>query len=242
MTQRPMSDLLTVENLHAGYGAIEVLHGVSLRVGPGEAVGVIGANGAGKSTLLGAITGLVRPRAGRIANNGHDRTATPAHAWPALGMALVPEGRRIFPRLTVVENLRLGAYSRRDVAGIAADLERQYEVFPRLAERRRQLGGTLSGGEQQMLAIARALMSRPRLLLLDEPSMGVSPVLTDRIYQVLAELRDQGLSLLLVEQDVHRALALTARTYVLETGRVVAEGASAALAQDPRIRAAYLGG
>jgi branched-chain amino acid transport system ATP-binding protein len=233
--------LLELDGIEAGYGPITVLHGVSLQVMPGEVVTLIGANGAGKTTTLACCSGLVRARAGTVRFAGEDIACLPAHAIVARGLALVPEGRRIFPRLTVAENLALGAYTRSDRAGIAADLDKAYALFPILAERRTQSGGTLSGGEQQMLAIARALMSRPKLLLMDEPSMGVAPLLVARIFEAIAGLNRDGLSILLVEQNARLALSRARRGYVLETGRVALADEAAALLANPQVQAAYLG-
>jgi branched-chain amino acid transport system ATP-binding protein len=233
--------VLLVEGLRAGYGAVEALQGVTLEVGEGEVVALVGANGAGKSTTLLAISGIVRARAGRVVWEGREIQNRPPHEIVRLGIAHAPEGRRIFPRLTVRENLEMGAYGRRDRAGVRADLERVYGLFPVLGERRAQPGGTLSGGEQQMLAVGRALMARPRLLLLDEPSLGLAPQVARRIFEVLGELHRSGTSILLVEQNVRAALGLAARGYVLEGGRVVLGGAARELLADPRVRAAYLG-
>lgn len=233
--------LLTVENIHAGYGPIEALKGVSLTVRQGEIVTMIGANGAGKSSTLMCISGIHRLRSGRIRFDGQDVTGLPPHALVERGLAQVPEGRRIFPRLTVLENLDMGAYVRRDKKNLAEDFERAFHLFPILRERRAQIGGTLSGGEQQMLAIARALMCRPKLLLMDEPSMGIAPILTAKIFETIGELNRQGMTILLVEQNAHLALKLAQRGYVIETGRIVLEDDAAKLLADPRVRAAYLG-
>jgi branched-chain amino acid transport system ATP-binding protein len=235
------SPLLVVSSLDCAYGAIQVLHGVSLEVGPGEIVCLIGGNGAGKTTTLGCIAGAQAPTAGSVRFAGRDLTGEPAHHVVRHGIALVPEGRRIFPRLTVAENLRLGAFTRHDHAGIHQDLERMFALFPILAERRHQSGGTLSGGEQQMLAICRALMSRPKLLLMDEPSMGVAPLITQRIMATMRQLNAEGLAILLVEQNAHLALSLAQRAYVLETGRIALAGEAKALRDDDRVRRAYLG-
>ena len=234
--------LLDVRELDAGYGAVGVLDQFALSVGAGEIVCLIGANGAGKSTVLKCISGLLAPRRGSIVFGGQDITRTPAHRIVELGLAHVPEGRRIFPRLSVLENLRLGAFLRTDSAGIAQDTDLSFSLFPILAERRHQSGGTLSGGEQQMLAIARALMSRPRLLLMDEPSMGVAPLITARIFEAICALNRQGLAILLVEQNARMALSMANRGYVLETGRVTVKGLAAHLATDERVKKAYLGG
>jgi branched-chain amino acid transport system ATP-binding protein len=236
-----MAALLRVEGLHAGYGPIEVLKGVSLEVAAGEIVALIGANGAGKTTTLMCISGILRPRAGRVAFAGHDLTRVPAHEVVKRGLAQSPEGRKIFPRLTVLENLQMGAFTRTDRDGVRADVERAYGYFPILKERQGQLGGTLSGGEQQMLAIARALMSRPKLLLLDEPSLGLAPMVVVKIFEVIRELNRSGVSILLVEQNARMALKLAHRGYVMETGSVTLSDRAEALLADPRIQAAYLG-
>jgi len=233
--------LLEVKDLHAGYGPIEVLKGVSLTVDPGEIVTVIGANGAGKTTTLMTISGCVRVRAGSVKFAGEETSAVPAHQIVQRGLAQSPEGRKIFPRLTVLENLEMGAFTRSDRAGIREDIDRAYQHFPILKERQRQLGGTLSGGEQQMLAIARALMARPRLLLLDEPSLGLAPMVVLKIFQVIRDLNREGMSVLLVEQNARQALKLAHRGYVMETGAITATDRCDVLSNDPRIRAAYLG-
>jgi len=232
--------LLEVRDLVAAYGRMEVVHGVSLRVERGELAVVIGANGAGKSTTLRAIAGLLSPAGGTVTFEGHDRTRRPAHWSARHGIALVPEGRLIFPDQTVLDNLRLGAFGRRD-RDVPADIERQLDRFPVLRERRAQVAGTLSGGEQQMLAIARSLMARPRLLLLDEPSLGLAPRVAAEVFRALARLRDEGLTLLVVEQMAERALAIADRGYVLEQGRLVLAGAAADLLRDARVAHAYLG-
>jgi branched-chain amino acid transport system ATP-binding protein len=232
--------LLEVSGLRARYGAIEALKGVSLTVGEGEVVTLIGSNGAGKSTTLRAVSGLTPPAAGTITFDGDDITGAAADHIVTRGIALSPEGRRCFPRMTVRENLDLGAYRRRGPA-VAEDLDRVFSLFPRLQERAGQKAGTMSGGEQQMLAIGRALMARPRLLLLDEPSLGIAPILVQRIYQTIGEIHRSGVAILLVEQNAHRALDAAARGYVLETGRVVLADATAALRSDPRVQEAYLG-
>jgi branched-chain amino acid transport system ATP-binding protein len=237
-----MAALLRVEDLHVGYGLIEVLKGISLEVHEGEIVTIIGANGAGKTTTLMSLSGCLRPRAGRIIFAGRDLQGLPAHEIVRLGICQSPEGRKIFPRLTVLENLRMGAYVRRDPEGIRADLERAFALFPILRERQRQVGGTLSGGEQQMLAVARALMGRPRLLLLDEPSLGLAPLVVRTIFDALAELNRQGLSILLVEQNARLALKLARRGYVLETGRILLSDRAEVLLNDERVKSAYLGG
>jgi branched-chain amino acid transport system ATP-binding protein len=233
--------ILQVENLHVHYGAIEALRGVTLEVPAGEVVALIGANGAGKTTTLRAISKMLKPSAGTVRFLGEDVTRLPSHALVARGMAHAPEGRGIFLNLTVGENLGLGAYLRTDRAGIAQDAERAYNLFPILAERRTQVSGTLSGGEQQMLAVARALMSRPRLMLLDEPSLGLAPQVVERIFGVLREVNQGGVALLLVEQNAHKALQLAHRGYVLETGTVVMRGTGKELLAAPEVRKAYLG-
>lgn len=233
--------LLDVAELRAGYGSIEVLHDVSLHVDRGEIVTLIGANGAGKTTLLLTISGVVPARAGQVRFAGRDVTRVPPEQLVPLGMAHCPEGRKIFSRLTVLENLELGAYTRRDRAGITSDLDRVFSLFPVLAERRKQAGGTLSGGEQQMLALGRALMSRPQLLILDEPSLGLAPLVVRRIFDVLRDLNADGMTILLVEQNAVMALGLAQRAYVLETGSVTMHGAAAELLSDDRVRQAYLG-
>jgi branched-chain amino acid transport system ATP-binding protein len=232
--------LLEVSDLHAHYGAIEALKGISLTVDEGQVVTLIGSNGAGKTTTLRSISGLTPASAGTVTFAGEDITGMPANQIVTRGIALAPEGRRCFPRMTVRENLDLGAYRRRGPA-IAADLKRVFTLFPRLAERERQKAGTLSGGEQQMLAIGRAMMASPRLLLLDEPSLGIAPVLTDRIYQTIEEIHSLGVAILLVEQNANRALDAAGRGYVLETGRVVLADDTSSLQRDPKVQEAYLG-
>jgi branched-chain amino acid transport system ATP-binding protein len=233
--------LLEVSAIRARYGAIEALKGVSLTVDEGEVVTLIGSNGAGKSTTLRAIAGLTPAFAGRITFDGEDITGLPADEIVTRGIALSPEGRRCFSRMTVRENLDLGAYRRRDTAAIASDMERVFELFPRMKERADQKAGTMSGGEQQMLAIGRALMAKPRLLLLDEPSLGIAPILVDRIYETIGEIHRAGVAILLVEQNAHRALDAADRGYVLETGRVALTDGTASLRHDPRVQEAYLG-
>jgi branched-chain amino acid transport system ATP-binding protein len=233
--------LLEVSAIRARYGAIEALKGVSLTIDEGEVVTLIGSNGAGKSTTLRAVAGLTPAFAGRITFDGEDITGVPADEIVTRGIALSPEGRRCFSRMTVRENLDLGAYRRRDTAAIASDMERVFELFPRLKERADQKAGTMSGGEQQMLAIGRALMAKPRLLLLDEPSLGIAPILVDRIYETIGEIHRSGVAILLVEQNAHRALDAADRGYVLETGRVALTDGTASLRHDPRVQEAYLG-
>jgi branched-chain amino acid transport system ATP-binding protein len=232
--------LLEVSDIRTHYGSIEALKGVSLTVEEGEVVTLIGSNGAGKSTTLRSISGLTPASSGRISFGGQDITRVPAHEIVAYGIALSPEGRHCFPRMTVRENLDLGAHHRRG-AEVAVDLERVFELFPRLHEREKQKAGTMSGGEQQMLAIGRALMARPRLLMLDEPSMGIAPILVQRIYETIGEINRDGVTILLVEQNANYALDISARGYVLETGRVVLANDSAQLRDDPEVQRAYLG-
>ena len=233
--------LLAVKDLVVHYGVIRALAGVTLAVGEGQVVALIGANGAGKTTTLRAVSGMLRPTSGTVTLRGAEITGLPSHALVSRGMAHAPEGRGIFLNLTVRENLDLGAYLRRDKAGIEADRERAYALFPILGERRAQVAGTLSGGEQQMLAVARALMSRPKLLLLDEPSLGLAPQVVERIFQVLREINQDGVSLLLVEQNAHKALQIAHRAYVLETGDIVMQGTGRELLASPEVRKAYLG-
>jgi branched-chain amino acid transport system ATP-binding protein len=234
--------MLEVDGLVARYGRITALGGISLRVEEGEIVTLIGANGAGKTTTLRAISGLVRPAAGAIRFMGSDLRGTAPSAIVRLGIGHAPEGRRVFPRMTVRENLELGAYSRTGKAAIAADLESVLATFPRLEERLEQKAGTMSGGEQQMLAIGRAMMARPRLLLLDEPSLGLSPLFVQTIFGVIRSINERGTTILLIEQNAHQALAIASRGYVLETGAVVFEGSSASLLASADVQAAYLGG
>ncbi len=234
--------LLVLENVHTYYGSVHALKGINLTVEEGEIVTLIGANGAGKTTTLKTISGLIKPREGRIIFDGQELNKVPAHKIVYMGISHAPEGRKIFPTLTVEENLLLGAYSLgNDRKAIEANKERVFALFPRLAERRKQLAGTLSGGEQQMLAIGRALMSRPRLLLLDEPSLGLAPMLVKAIFETIKEINRQGVTILLVEQNARAALKLAQRAYVLETGRIVLSGPSHELLQDERVRKAYLG-
>lgn len=233
--------MLTLEGLHVYYGGIHALKGISLMVEEGEIVTLIGANGAGKSTTLRAISGLVRPRSGRILFEQQPLHTLPADRIVRLGITHVPEGRRVFASLSVRENLQLGAYSRRDRGEITADLHRVYELFPRLGERQNQSAGTLSGGEQQMLAIGRALMQNPRILLMDEPSMGLAPVLVDFIFETIQKLNQEGKTILLVEQNARLALQIAHRGYVLATGEITLEGPARDLAQNPEVQKAYLG-
>jgi branched-chain amino acid transport system ATP-binding protein len=233
--------LLEVQDLNVYYGAIHALQGISFTVNEGEIVSLIGANGAGKSTTLRTVSGLLRPRKGFVKFKGQDITMTPAEQIVKLGIGQVPEGRKIFAPLTVRENLEMGAYTRSDPAEIEQSMQRVFASFPRLKERINQLGGTLSGGEQQMLATGRGLMSRPNLLLLDEPSMGLSPILVEEIFRIIQEINSQGMSILLVEQNALMALSIAHRAYVLETGRIVLEGDAKKLREDPKVKAAYLG-
>jgi branched-chain amino acid transport system ATP-binding protein len=233
--------ILQVTDLSVSYGAIEALRGVSLEVPAGQVVALIGANGAGKTTTLRAVSGMLRPAGGSVRLFGEEVAGLPSHRLVARGMAHAPEGRGIFLNLTVGENLDLGAFLRRDRAGIRSDLERSFALFPVLAERRDQISGTLSGGEQQMLSVARALMSRPRLLLLDEPSLGLAPQIVERIFGVLREVNESGVAMLLVEQNAHKALQLAHRAYVLETGQVAMTGTGRELLASPEVRKAYLG-
>ncbi len=231
--------MLEVSNAVVRYGAITALHGISFNVQAGEIVTLLGANGAGKSTTLRMLSGLHAPSEGSITFEGQDVSRTKAHAFTKLGISHVPEGRRIFPQMTVEENLEMGAFGRR--GSISDDMEKMYETFPILRERRKQIGGNLSGGEQQMLAIARALMSNPRLLLLDEPSMGLAPMIVDTIFRIIGEIRDSGTTVFLVEQNAAQALRLADRGYVMENGRIVFEDSAARLLTDERVRAVYLG-
>lgn len=233
--------LLEVHNVHAYYGNIHALKGISLTVQEGEIVSLIGGNGAGKTTTLRTISGLLPPRTGYITLQGEDLRRYKAHQLVSKGVAMVPEGRGVFARLTVEENLEMGAYHRSDRAGIAADMKRVYQLFPRLEERRRQLAGTMSGGEQQMLATGRALMSRPSLLLMDEPSMGLAPVLVEAIFQTIQEINKAGTTILLVEQNAHMALQIAHRGYVLQTGEIVLEDSAPNLQQNAMVQKAYLG-
>jgi branched-chain amino acid transport system ATP-binding protein len=234
--------MLEVHDLNVFYGAIHALKGVSFRLEKGEIVALIGGNGAGKSTTLNTISGLLRPRTGSVHFLNEDMTTIPAQNIVRRGVVQVPEGRRIFPKLTVQENLEMGAYIYDEKDRIRADMEAVMERFPRLRERRKQYGGTLSGGEQQMLAIARALMTRPTLLLLDEPSMGLSPILVEQIFEIIREINTQGTSILLVEQNAQMALSIADRGYVLETGTIALEGNAQELLENPQVIEAYLGG
>jgi branched-chain amino acid transport system ATP-binding protein len=233
--------LLEVEDLNVYYGAIHALQGISFNIQEGEIVTLIGANGAGKSTTLRTVSGLLRPRVGSVKFNDQNITMTPAEQIVTMGISHVPEGRKIFAPLTVRENLEMGAYTRKDPAEIKESMDRVFASFPRLKERINQLGGTLSGGEQQMLATGRGLMSRPHLLLLDEPSMGLSPILVEEIFRIIKEINLQGTSILLVEQNAQMALSIANRAYVLETGRIVLSGTAEEVADNPQVKVAYLG-
>jgi branched-chain amino acid transport system ATP-binding protein len=233
--------LLEVEDVHTYYGNIEALKGISIEVEEGEIVTLIGSNGAGKSTTLRSISGLTPPRVGSIRFDGKEIGETAPQEIVRLGISQSPEGRKIFPRMTVRENLDLGAYLRRDVDDISSDLERVFELFPRMKEREKQKAGTMSGGEQQMLAMGRALMARPKLLLLDEPSMGLAPVLVERIYETVEEINKQGTTILLVEQNANFALGVSDRAYVLEVGQISLSDSSEALRENPEVQRAYLG-
>jgi branched-chain amino acid transport system ATP-binding protein len=233
--------LLDIENLTLRYGRIEALHGISITVAEGEIVALIGANGAGKTTTMRAVSGLRPVASGTIKFAGEDITNLRADLRVIRGICQSPEGRGIFPGMTVLENLDMGAYTRRDTSAIASDLDRVFGLFPRLAERRKQPGGTLSGGEQQMLAVGRALMARPKLLLLDEPSMGLAPMVIQQIFEIITEINQQGTTILLVEQNAQQALTRAHRAYVLETGKIVQEGTGQELLTDSRVRDAYLG-
>jgi len=233
--------LLELDNVHTYYGNIHALKGISITVDKGEIVTLIGSNGAGKTTTLKTISGVLQPKEGTITLEGRRIDRVPAHNIVTLGICQSPEGRRIFPRLTTLENLEMGAFHRNDKPGIDQDMERVFELFPRLKERRSQQGGTLSGGEQQMLAIGRALMSRPRILLLDEPSMGLSPVLVEAIFQIIIDIHAQGTTILLVEQNALMALQVADRGYVLQTGRIVLQDSAESLSENEMVRKAYLG-
>ena len=237
-----MQPILELKNVHSGYGSIKALKGISLKVMPGEVVAIIGANGAGKSTTLMTICGIVQVEKGEILYQGKVINKILAEKLPVMGLCQVPEGRRIFPRLTVMENLRLGAFYRDDTDQIMKDIQHSYEMFPILGERKNQQGGTLSGGEQQMLAIARALMTKPKLLLLDEPSLGLAPIIVQQIFDIIAQInKEEGVTILLVEQNANLALQAASRGYVVETGEITLEDESQSLLSNPKIREAYLG-
>jgi branched-chain amino acid transport system ATP-binding protein len=233
--------MLKLEGVSASYGSVPAISDVAIEIGAGEAVGLLGANGAGKSTTLRAISGQVKLSKGRLTFDGVDLTALPPYRIPELGIAHVPEGRQVFPEMTVQENLEIGAYVPKAKADRAKTMQLVYEIFPRLADRRRQLAGTMSGGEQQMLAVGRGLMLKPRLLMLDEPSLGLAPVMTDVTFEKIGEIRKLGTAILLVEQNVSRALSLVSRAYVLESGKVIMHGSSEELANNKQVQAAYLG-
>ena len=234
--------MLEIKDLYVRYGMIEAIKGISFEVRDGEIVTLIGSNGAGKTTTMHAISGLLKPASGSIMLDGVELTKTPNHKIVSMGLAQVPEGRRVFAQQTVEENLLLGAYARKDKDGIQKDLEHVYDLFPRLQERKKQLAGTLSGGEQQMLAMARALMSRPKILLMDEPSMGLSPLLVKEIFHIIQDINKDGTTILLVEQNAKMALAIADRAYVLETGKISLEGTGEELSASEEVRKAYLGG
>lgn len=233
--------MLKVENLEVNYGMIKAIKGISFEVNQGEVIALIGANGAGKTTILHTVTGLIPPKSGSIDFEGHDLVKTPAHKIVEMGMAHVPEGRRVFQQLTVFENLKLGAFTRQDKEEISRNLKRVYERFPRLEERKKQIAGTLSGGEQQMLAMGRALMSNPKIILMDEPSMGLSPLLVSEIFDIIIEISKSGTTVLLVEQNAKKALSIADRAYVLETGKIVLDGDAKELMKNDSIKKAYLG-
>ena len=233
--------MLTIKDLNVYYGVIQAIKGVSFEVNQGEVIALLGANGAGKTTILHTITGLVPAKSGSIEFEGQELTKIPAHKIVSLGMAHVPEGRRVFSELTVLENLSMGAYTRKDKKEIADTLEMVYTRFPRLKERKNQIAGTLSGGEQQMLAIGRALMSHPKIILMDEPSMGLSPIFVEEIFDIIREIRKGGTTVLLVEQNAKKTLEVADRAYVLETGNIVLSGNAKDLINDPKVKAAYLG-
>ena len=233
--------MLEIKDLCVNYGVIKAIKGISFEVNEGEVIALIGANGAGKTTTLHTITGLLSAKSGSIVLDGKDITRTPAHKIVKMGIAHVPEGRRIFQNLTVLDNIRLGAFTRKDKDAIAEDVEKVYKLFPRLEERKTQIAGTLSGGEQQMLAMGRALMSKPRIVVMDEPSMGLSPILVSEIFDIIESIRKQGTTVLLVEQNAKKALAISDRAYVLETGKIVLSGKASDLINDESVKKAYLG-
>lgn len=236
-----MAPLLKVDNIEVYYGMIKALKGVSFEVNKGEIVALIGANGAGKTTTLHTVTGLIPAASGKITLDGKDLGKVPAHKIVSMGMAHVPEGRRVFAALSVYDNLKMGAYTRKDKKEIEASLEMVFEAFPRLKERRNQVAGTLSGGEQQMLAMGRALMSKPRIILMDEPSMGLSPLYVTEIFEIIKKIKSEGTTVLLVEQNANMALQVADRAYVLETGKIIMDGKASDLMNDERVRKAYLG-
>lgn len=234
--------MLKVEDINVYYGAIHAIKGISIEVNDGEIVALIGSNGAGKSTTMRTISGLMRPKTGKVTMDGQDLTGIPAHKIVGMGLCQVPEGRHVFANMTVLENLELGAYLRNDKSEIAKDMEEVFKKFPRLKERKNQVAGTLSGGEQQMLAMGRALMSRPKILLLDEPSMGLAPLLVKEIFNIIKEINASGTTILLVEQNANMALSIADKAYVLETGRITLSGTAKELASSEEVRKAYLGG
>ncbi|MFM9992638.1 MAG: ABC transporter ATP-binding protein [Burkholderiaceae bacterium] len=236
-----MTKLLQIENLCTNYGHIEVLHRIDLYIDAGEIVSIIGSNGAGKSTLLRTISGLVQPKSGKILFNGQDVAGIAAHLIASQGLTQVPEGRMIIKKMSVFENLLIGAHSRQSITNFDEDLESIYQIFPILSERKFQIAGTLSGGQQQMLALGRALMSKPRLLMLDEPSLGLAPIVIDQVFNIIKELRGRGITILLVEQNAKQALDLSDRAYVLELGHIVATGISVDISKNPKVISAYLG-
>jgi branched-chain amino acid transport system ATP-binding protein len=240
-TRRQEARMLELSNVSAAYGSVPAIFNVAIEIAAGEAVGLLGANGAGKSTTLRAISGLVKLSSGKVTFDGVDVASLPPHKIPELGIAHVPEGRQVFPEMTVQENLEIGAFVPKAKAERSRSMELVYEIFPRLAERKRQLAGTMSGGEQQMLAVGRGLMLKPRLLMLDEPSLGLAPVMTDVTFEKIGEIHKMGTAILLVEQNVSRALSLVQRAYVLESGRVIMHGTSEELANNKQVQAAYLG-
>ncbi len=233
--------MLEIKDLQVYYGMIQALKGISFEVNEGEVIALIGANGAGKTTTLHTLTGILPAKTGSIKFNGTELTKTPAHKIVKMGIAHVPEGRRIFQQLTVLDNLKLGAFTRKDKEGIAADMKKIYERFPRLEERKTQIAGTLSGGEQQMLAMGRALMSKPKIIVMDEPSMGLSPIFVSEIFDIIEAIRKDGMTVLLVEQNAKKALAIADRAYVLETGRITLSGKASDLINDEKVKKAYLG-
>ena len=233
--------MLEIKDLYVNYGMIAALKGISFEVNEGEVIALIGANGAGKTTTLHTITGLLHAKSGSITFNGVELTKTPAHKIVEMGIAHVPEGRRIFQNLTVLDNLKLGAFTRKDKENISKDIEMVYERFPRLAERKTQIAGTLSGGEQQMLAMGRALMSKPKIIVMDEPSMGLSPIFVSNIFDIIQTIRESGTTVLLVEQNAKKALSIADRAYVLETGKISLSGAASDLINDDSVKKAYLG-
>ena len=233
--------MLEIKDIEVFYGMIQAIKGVSFEVNEGEVIALIGANGAGKTTILHSITGLIAPKKGQILFEGQDITSTPAHKIVSMGMAHVPEGRRVFAQLTVLENLKMGAFTRKDKDEIEESMIRVYKRFPRLEERKNQMAGTLSGGEQQMLAMGRALMSRPMIILMDEPSMGLSPIFVNEIFDIIREVSEGGTTVLLVEQNAKKALAIADRAYVLETGKIVLDGKAEDLLNDDSVKKAYLG-